>query len=181
MTTGSIAKRYARAIVELADEKKLLDKVGLELVSVAELLEQNEELAQLLQNPSVSTADKRKVLMAILAQLELTTVSRNALQLLLDNDRIDHLSAISQQYTERVDEKKGVLRVKVVSATILNQTHLMKIRYVLQNITNMTIEVEAETDASLLGGLRIHVGSLVLDGTLRSQLRNIEQELLTAI
>ena len=181
MSTGSIAKRYARAIVELADEKKLLDKVGQELTAVADLLTQEAELLQFLQNPSITTVQKRKVLTTLLAQMELSTISRNALQLLIDNGRIEQLSAIAREYTLRVDERKGVLRVKVVSATILNQTHLMKIRYVLQNITNKTIEVESETDPNLLGGLRIHVGSLVLDGTLRTQLKNIEQELLTAI
>lgn len=180
MSAGSISRRYATALIELAEEKKLLDKVGEELGAFGGLLRDNAELRDVLENPSVAIRDKQKIIRALADQGKFSTISTNALMLLVENQRLASLDEIIREYTHAVDAKKGVLQVVAVSPVALNKTHVMKIRYVLQNLTGKTIEIDTQEDPDLLGGIRLHVGSLVIDGSIQTQLRNLKHELLTA-
>ncbi|MCA9520583.1 MAG: ATP synthase F1 subunit delta [Myxococcales bacterium] len=180
MSAGSISRRYATALIELADDKKLLDKVGQELAEFHALLLENAELRDLLENPSVAVRDKQSVVRELASRGSFSTIATHALIVMIDNQRLDALEDIIREYTHAVDAKKGVLRVVAVASVALNKTHVMKIRYVLQNLTGKTIEIDTREDPDLIAGIRLHVGSLVIDGSIQSQLRNLKHELLTA-
>jgi len=171
----SVARRYARALLEMVESD--LAGVAENLSAFAGLVETNQNLGQLLINPAFSIEERGRVLTHILKDLGWGPPLTRLLELLVERRRIGHLAAIAEEFMNMADEKEGRIRVKVESAVELEQAPMANLKKALSQGLNKQVIVEHEVDPDLIAGLAVRVGSLVVDGSLRSQIARLKETL----
>ena len=177
MITGSLARRYAKAIFEIGSSQGDLDKLGADLRSFAKAMRDSTELVTVLTNPAIRRADRRKVIEGLLRSIAVQSSTRNLVFLLLDGERLGHLPAISRELDAMIEAKAGRVSAEVVSAKPLAADQIVKITAALEKLSGKKVDVHKREDPSLLGGVVAKVGDVVYDGSLRTQLDNLRDEL----
>jgi F-type H+-transporting ATPase subunit delta len=175
---GSIARRYAKAIFEIAVEKGIFELVGRQLTDLADLWKGSPELSQTLQNPVFTQAHKRAVLQGLLPRIAPARQVQSLALLLLERGRIAALPAIARAYEEMCDEKLARARARVCSAQPLDIASEAEIRKALERRTGKKILMTTEVDKALIGGVVVHVAGMVLDGSVASRLECLKNRLL---
>ena len=178
MVNVSIARRYARALLEVAVESKTLEATTDQLTAFAQVLQKNEDLADILLNPAFTRPQRTAVVEALFrAAGGLTPAVGNLLRLLVDRGRLGYLPDIARVFLDMADQRAGVVRGKVTSAVPLPQESMQKLQQALEKLTQKKVQLQAKVDPRVLGGVSAQVGSVVYDGTLRSQLDELKRTL----
>ena len=172
-----IAKRYAKALFNLALEEGQVEQYGQELGEFVRLLRDLPDLADAVQNPLYPEAARMKVFGSVADKAELPPIMRSFLELLIQKGRLQHLDEIEDYYRRLIDEHANVARAQVKAATPLDDQVIQEIAASLEKMTGKKIAVEFEQDPSLIGGVVAQIGDLVLDGSVRRQLLNIKETL----
>jgi F-type H+-transporting ATPase subunit delta len=177
MVTGSLARRYARAVLEIGTASGNLDKIGADLRSLAKAMRESAELVTVLTNPAIRRADRRRVIDGLLQKIGAEPHSKNLVYLLLDGERLASLEAISREVDAMIEARSGRLSAEVTSARPLDPSQLSQIITTLEQLSGKKVSVTRREDPSLLGGVVAKVGDTVYDGSLRTQLRTLRDEL----
>ena len=177
MRSSAIARRYAKALILIGKEDGQAETYREELEKLIGLLDGSQMLEQAVCNPLYNTTSRRNVLQAVLEKLELSKVVNSFLLLLFDKGRITFLRDVSSYYNKLADELKGIVRADLISATALSSESFDQIRNSLSKMTGKEVLLEAEQDASLIGGIVTRIGDLVLDGSIKTQLQNMRESL----
>jgi F-type H+-transporting ATPase subunit delta len=178
MVNVSIARRYARALLDVATETGRADAVSEQLSSFSGAFSQNRELADVLFNPAYTREQRARVVEALLKALgPVEPVLGNTLRLLVDRNRLVYLPDIARLYRDMADAQAGRLRGHVTSAVPLSTDALQKLAGTLKELTQRNVVLEARVDPDVLGGVAAQVGSTLYDGTLRTQLEQMRREL----
>jgi len=168
----SIARRYAKAVVAIAQEDQSLEATGVELQQLAALA-RHPDLSAVLASPLLSAASRKGVARALAEPLRLRPATRNFLFLLADHQRLDQLAAIADHYQRLVDRALGRIRAQITSAVELDGVQEQGLIAVLERMTGKTILAERRVDGELLGGVVVEVEGTVYDGSLRTQLQRL--------
>jgi F-type H+-transporting ATPase subunit delta len=177
MVTGSLARRYARAILEIGTANKNLDKLGGDLRSLAKAMHDSAELVTALINPAIRRADRRRVLDELLKRIGAAPHTRNLVYLLLDGERLSSLEAISREVDAMIEARSGRISAEVTSARPLDASQLSQIINALEKLSGKKVAVTRREDPELLGGVVARLGDTIYDGSLRTQLRTLRDEL----
>ena len=179
MADRSIARRWARAFLDLAAEQGRIDALGAELQSVLATLSSGDGIAlRVLSNPVFTQAERRAVLDHLLGQMKLQGTTANLLRLLLDKGRFDQLTAIAELYANMADEAAGRERVIVETAHPLTPQLEAEVRAALEKATGRTVLLDTRVRPELIGGLIARVGSKVYDASVKSRLNDIKNRLI---
>ncbi|MFT7621809.1 MAG: F-type H+-transporting ATPase subunit delta [Myxococcota bacterium] len=179
--SGSIARRYARAIIGLCDKDKSHDKVSKDLAKVVKALAENPEVTSALHSPQVSTATKKKVLASVGKSLFVGQVTQNMLFYMADKSRLPHIEAVATDFDRLLNERSGRVQATVVTATPLNPVEKTNLQKALSKASGKEISLEASVDPTLMGGVVARIGDTVLDGSVRNQLDRMKAQLLSAV
>ena len=179
MIDASVARRYARALIEVASQQGLHEQIGEELQVIAAALSAPEARA-VFANPVYGNAQRRGLVRELAGKLKVSPVFADFLGLLVDRERIGHLEVIARVYRELLDEKVGRVRAVVTSALPLSQADLARVRDALAAATRKSVSIEARTDPALIGGLIAEAAGTVWDGSLRTQLERLRDQLKQA-
>ncbi|MBI2914326.1 MAG: ATP synthase F1 subunit delta [Firmicutes bacterium] len=174
-----VAERYAAALAELAREKDILDRVESDLGRLVAMTETAPRLGQVLVDHRVSSQTKRD-LAAELLGTEVTRITWNFVNLLIDKRRERYIVPIYHAYLERADRIRNVLRVEVEAARDLAPSDAERLRRRLGEATGRDVRLEQRTDPALIGGIKLKVGDLVVDGSAEARLRRLNRVLKTA-
>jgi len=177
MKNLAVSRRYAKALILIGKEDGLAEQYNEELGAVAGLFDTQEGFEKALTNPLFNKNDRKKVLEAVLAALDLSAIMKSFLILLFNKGRIGFLREISSHYKDLADELKGVVKASIVSATELSSDAVDKIKQALSKKTGKTIVLKVDQDLDLIGGVVTKIGDLVLDGSVRTQLMNMSETL----
>ncbi|MCA1987700.1 MAG: F0F1 ATP synthase subunit delta [Desulfarculus sp.] len=177
MTNLIVAKRYARALLELGKEDGKFEQYGREVLEFVGILNQSPELEPALGNPAFAFEGRKNLLDAILAKAGLSPLVNNFFKLLMDRGRIGAVRAINEVYQQFIDEVKGITRAEVVSAAGLNDAEIQRLSATLKEVAGREVKLEVKEDPSLIGGVVARIGDLVLDGSLRTQLESLKDSL----
>ncbi|MGE0547979.1 MAG: ATP synthase F1 subunit delta [Kofleriaceae bacterium] len=177
MVTGSLARRYARAVMQLGTQGGNLDRISNDLRTLAKAMRESPELVSSLTNPAIRRADRKKVVDALLQRVIAQPQTKNLVLLLLDGERMSSLPAISRELDAMVEAKGGRVTAEIVSAKPLDPSQLSQITAALEKLSGKKVDATRREDPSLLGGVVAKVGDKVYDGSLRTQLRNLRDEL----
>jgi len=177
LIASSVARRYARALLSLGVEEGHFEQYGDELEAVLEAMKQSRELAFLLVNPGYTHQQRHGAVDAVAGALKLSPVTVNFLRLLVDRQRIGSLAQIARVYRGLVDRQAGRVRATVTSAGPLGEHELERLQEAIGRMTGRAVVLESKTDSSLIGGVVAQVGPTMMDGSLRTQLERMRQEL----
>ena len=177
MITGSLGRRYARAIFDLGQAQGNLDRVGADLAGLAAAMRTSAELVTVLTNPAIRRADRKRIIDAILVKLGATQLSKTVVWLLLDRERLGAVPSISRELAAMIEARAGRVTAEVTSAQPLTKGQADQLVAALEKISGKTVELARKEDPALLGGVVAKLGDTVYDGSLRTQLRALKDEL----
>ncbi len=178
MIAGSVAKRYAKALADVAAASDDLEAIHQELHAVAQLLRDHRELRQFLANPGVPRRDKVRAFEAVVSRLTLRPLTTTFLRILLQAGRLLALESVLRAYEALVDERLGRVKAMVTAASPLATVERERLREQLQQVAGKSVYLEVHQDPSILGGLIAQIGSQVYDGSLRTQLAKLREQLV---
>jgi F-type H+-transporting ATPase subunit delta len=177
MIPGSIARRYAKALFSLAVEKGRIEPWCDGLLALGQAIDASAELKDVLQNPAYTREVRAAVVVKLSLALSLDAEPAALLQLLGERNRLGGLSAIVRAFRELADVELGRVRARVTSAVPLDDAAVNAIAERLSAATQKKVLVERAIDPALLGGVIAQVGSVVYDGSLRTQLEDLRSTL----
>ena len=173
---SNIARRYARALFSLAQDggAGAVETTGAQLAAVAQGLCATGETRALLQ-AGTSVARQRAVVESLAAQVE--PLLTDFLRLLVERQRLEGLPQIALAFAGMVDAYLGRVRAVVSAPLPLGDDQLAGVKKALASATGKTIQLETAVDPSLIGGLTAEVGGVLYDGSLRTQLARLRDQL----
>jgi F-type H+-transporting ATPase subunit delta len=177
MIVGSIARRYARALFDLAVEQDKVQPWADTLVALKQVIEASDELRDVLENPIYTREQRRAIGTKLVAALRLEPEPANLIYLLGDRNRLSHLGGIVDTFVKLADAKLGRVRARLTSAVPLDAGSAERIAAKLSQATSARVLLDAEVDPALLGGVVAQVGAYTYDGSLRTQLEDLRRAL----
>jgi F-type H+-transporting ATPase subunit delta len=178
MQSGSIAKRYSRALIELAQETGQVDDVLKELEAFEQDLKQSGALYQVLTNPSFTGAQRMSVLRALLDSSKFHDLTNRFLLLVTEKRRMDMFESILREFRNSYDQQKGLVRVTVTSAVPLPSDLEQQLVKQIESMVSRKVVLTRQVDPGVLGGVVTRVGDLLFDGSLSTQLARLKTALL---
>jgi len=174
-----VAKRYAKAMFELALEQGRLDAVAADLTLVRDSLEQNAQWREWLANPQVPMQNKQEAVRQLYGE-KVAPEALHLLLVLLKNRRATLIGQVINNYLDLMDEHKGVVHAQVASAFPLTEAEEAGIAASLEKLTGKTVVLHKEVDPELIGGILVRIGDRLYDGSVRGLLQRLEKRLVTA-
>jgi F-type H+-transporting ATPase subunit delta len=175
----AVAKSYAKALFELARERRQAEQIEGELEQAVAVVGGDGALAAVLGRPWISPANKRRLAEEIGQRLELSQLGRNFLALIAAQGRADHLEAIAGAYRDLLDLEQGRVRARVRTAVALSDAERAALNGRLSRaLGGKQVVIEEVVDTNLLGGFVAEIGSLVVDGSLDGQLARLRERLV---
>ena len=168
--TTEVGDRYAQALFDLALETGRLDAVRADVVSLKTAWTESADLRRLATSPVISTADQAKGLVAVATQAKFEKNTVNFLGLLAQNGRARDLGAVVAGFERLYAKHAGIVAAEVVSAQPLDAKQLAAIKTALNASLGKAPELTTRVDPSILGGLKVKVGSKLFDASLKSKL-----------
>ena len=171
---------YGEALYELSLEESLEDRILGELKAAVGLFEENPKYLALMGLHSVP---KRERLAALSEAFEgrVHPYLLNFLKLLTERGALSEAKSALEAFTARYNADKGILPVRAVSARELSEREISLLKEKLDAMTGKNVIISAETDPSLLGGVRLTMDGKLYDGSVRGRLREIEKSLSNAV
>jgi len=177
MVNVSVARRYARALLEASAPGAVVG-IADQVSALAGLVASNASLADVIRNPAYSRAQRHAVVDGLIQLIkpESTTLP-NFVRLLVDRHRLGMLPDIARLFRDMADEKAGRVRGTVVSAVPLDPQSIRQLESTLSRVVQKQVVLDSRVDQEVLGGVSTQVGSVVFDGTLRTQLDDLKRAL----
>jgi len=174
---SAILGRYARSLADVVFEENLEEKVTEDLRTYSEIFRTVPDFLEVFHSPAVPRETKESLLGQLLARYPVNPITSNFLRILLQRNRIRYFQQILDGFLRSVNERKGVVSARVTAAEPLSPQELKSLEDKLAGITGKTVNVELETDAGLLGGIVVQMGSTVYDGSIRTKLADLKRRL----
>jgi F-type H+-transporting ATPase subunit delta len=171
---NGLAKRYAKALVQLGSEGGLIDRFRDELSIIDTLFSSNNELRAAFLNPALTHDQKKSIMKGIIEKTSCSELVGNFLLLLVDKNRVAFLGQIVQTYQKLADEFSGVVRPVITTAFALDESQVGAIQSALEKKTGKKVIMQTVTDASLLGGVVTQIGDISYDNSVKTQLKRIK-------
>ena len=174
-----MAKKYARALYNAAVQQEDVKKVSHRINYITNVMKVVPELSQLLQTHRVSTENKINILKNVLkdnvSSLEIELISD-----ILEHNNILILSDIAKHFEYLVETDSSIVNVTITSAAKLSSDVIEYIRSNIESQLNKKVDVYTEIDKSLIGGVRLRVGNILIDNTISRRLGILKNTLTQA-
>jgi F-type H+-transporting ATPase subunit delta len=174
----NVARRYARALLEIGTESNTLIALVAEIATLAGIYDESVELQRALDNPLVTHEAKKAILDDVADGSRVSAIAKHTLLLLGDRRRLHALPAIAQLLREMSDARQGILRAEVTTAVRLSDAYYAKLQAELEKMTGQRVAIDKREDPSILAGVIARIGDRVYDGSLRSRMTELGQSLL---
>jgi len=178
--SARVARRYARAFIELLQERKSLAQAE-PFLKFCELVAGNDELRRLFANVTIAAEDKARVIGALAKKAGLPELAANFLQVLARNNRLEALSQVKDAVAAQLDRVANIQSVALTTAVARDEALLKTFAESMKKVLGSDIRVATRVDPSIIGGAIAQVGSLVYDGSVRAQLIRLRAELVKEI
>ncbi len=177
MIGSKISRRYAKALLSIGQEDGQYETYGKNLHEFAGFCSANTEFFHVISNQLFSVEDRKKILEVALGKSDFPDVVKNFLRLLLDKNRFGAIRDISDYYSKLTDEISNITRADIITAKPLKTEALDKLKKALAELTSKEVKTEVQEDESLIGGLVVKIGDLVLDGSVKAQIEGLKESL----
>tara|TARA_B100000963_G_C22383459_1_gene561134 strand:+ start:156 stop:713 length:558 start_codon:yes stop_codon:yes gene_type:complete len=178
--SSTSANRYSLALYELASETKLLNEIQDDSFNFIKLISNSKEFDNLIKNPTLSQDVLFNVINKVSEISNLESLFKNFLGLLISKRRFFYVERILKIFLEICSEKRGELKAEIKSAKQLSNDEIEKITQDLSNNFNSKVKLNYKYDQSLIGGLVVQVGSIMIDTSIKSKLQQIKTKMIEA-
>lgn len=175
MSKLASAKRYAKALLEVAKEHNAVTTIKEELGSLVEALRTHKEMQMLLSHPQVELEDKKTMLTGALKDGNPQLI--NFLKLLVDKGREAYIVSIYEAFVELVNEAEGVVEATITSATLLDPATINEIVATFSKQLGKQVRAKNNVDSALLGGVVVRIGDRLYDGSVKGKLNRLSKSL----
>lgn len=174
-----IAKRWALALMELAQEDENISKEDIldDLYEVSETINVSEELANVINNPSISTEEKQVVLCKLF-QNSIMPIVYNFIFALNLRKRVSIISEIAIEFEKELERIKNIARVSVTSAIELDEERKESIKAKIAEKLSKEIIVEWGVDKEIIAGLIFNIDEMIIDNSIRHKLEDLSKEII---
>lgn len=179
MSVETVARRYGAALTDVVVKSGETETVRAELKTWEAMLTANAELSFVFANPAIAHLDKESILNKLIAKAQPGRTTANFLKVLLRNGRIGELSEIIQRFEAELEERSGNVVAKVTSARDLTESEKAELAANLAKLTGKNIKPAYFVDKGIIGGVVTQIGSTVYDGSVKTQLENLREELIS--
>jgi len=172
--TAGLAARYAAALFDLADEARELDAVAADLRAIRALIADSADLRRLVRSPVLTREDQGRAMAAVLEKAGTSDLVRRFVGLVAGNRRLFALADMIEAYLSDLARRRGEITASVTSAAPLSEAQSAALADALRRAVGGKVAVETHTDAGLIGGLIVKVGSRMVDSSLKSKLQRLQ-------
>lgn len=181
MSLGILAHRYARALVDLAQDQGILNQIDTELKTFQQISQDVPELQSLLSDVILPRHERRRILTEVLERMEASELFKRYAKFLLEKERFVLYPALVRAFDALRDAAAGLVRAKVFAPQPLGSELRARIEQLLADKTGKTVAVEFCEDPSLIGGLVIQLGSRVYDGSINGELARAQEGMVKGV
>jgi F-type H+-transporting ATPase subunit delta len=174
-----VSRRYARALFELTRDAGTLEATGAQLLALAEVFGTHPQASEFLANALVDEDKKRRFLEQLMERLGSGEMVRKFVGLLLLRGRAPLLPTIEKHFHEMADEHLGVVAAEVETARPLDEEARARLVRALTRTTGKNVRLAERIRPELIAGIRVQLGSLLIDGTLERQLHELNRAMLS--
>ncbi len=176
MSQGVIARRYAKALINLAE--KDLENTGKSLTALADVYSNSAELSEVLSDTKVSSQIKQNVLKKILKKIKVSKLVDTFIRYLLAKRRIVLLPNIERAFNLLLQEKLGRIEAGITVAQEIPEVTVGKLEKAISRYSGKEVTVNITIDPAIIGGIVTRIGSVVIDGSIHTQLNQIRQSII---
>jgi len=175
----TIAKRYARALVELSEEKKIVDKAKADLSAFVGAVDALPAMQKLFSSPVFTTENKMAVIKDLAGKLNMQPITQRFIEHLAETGRIRYVKDVNEAFQEILAERQNRAAVRLTTAVAINNGDLADIKQKLEGLTGKQVDIDSKVDATLIGGAKAQIGSTIYDGTIKNQLNKMRNQLMS--
>ena len=174
--TSRAARRYARAVFELASEEKRVDEWQAQLAALRVVMS-DPEVADVLANPTIPSEERMKLLSATGG---LSQEAVNLARLLVESDRVRDIDGVAEEFDAMADEAAGRVRATVTTAVQLDQDDRARVARELSKRLGKEVSMSVVVDPRILGGLKLQYGDRLVDASVATRLQQLRRRLADA-
>jgi F-type H+-transporting ATPase subunit delta len=169
-----LAERYAAALFDIADERRMLDAVAGNLRQLRDMMSESADLMRLVRSPVVSRLEQGKAMTALAERAGLSPLVRDFLAVVARNRRLFAVPAMIEAYLAQLAARRGEVTAEVTAAQALSEAQLGALDEQLRRTVGRRVAIDVRVEPELLGGMIVKVGSRMVDSSLRSKLHRLQ-------
>ena len=172
------SERYSRALFEVSRDSDDLDKVENDIKNFKLIYDKNLEVRNFIKDPSQIITEQNKLVNLISDKLNFSKNVQKFLLLLIEKRRIFFVNKIIESFLRLCSQKRGEIKASLISSKELSQTELNDISTDLSKSMGSTLKFDYKVDKELIGGLKLQLGSIMIDTSIRNKLKKYKQAML---
>ena len=172
------SERYSRALFEVANEAKELEKVEKDIKNFQSILNSSIEIKNFIHNPTLRKDNQNNVIKLIAEKIDFSKNLKNFMYLLIEKRRIFFVEKIIDSFLKLCSRKRGEVKASLISSKELSETEIENISKDLSLSMGSNLKFEYKVDKELIGGLKIQLGSFMIDTSIKNKLKKYEQLML---
>ena len=178
MKDRKLATRYARALLASLPDAETATQADRFLKAVREAMTESQDFRDLVFDPAVPRTVRRSVLCVLAEQNEMPVQVRNFMATVVDHNRASSLPSISEVFHEERERQAGIVPAEITTAWPLTDDLKQRTLQTLEQVTGRKVRLSTKVEPELLGGAVTRVGTMVHDGSLRTQLKQLRQRMI---
>ena len=179
-STLSTGNSYSQALFELASENKLINDIEQQVSSILKLISISNDFKDLIKDPTNKIEDQLKIINKISDQFKFNELLKKFLGFIVSKRRFFYLEKILNDFLNICSNSRGEIQAELSSAKELNENEVNSIKDELTNTFGSNIKLIHKYDSSLIGGLIVKVGSIMIDTSIKNKLQQIEKKMIEA-
>ena len=172
------SERYSRALYEVGKESNELEKIEADVKIFQSLFDNNYEIKNFFHNPTHVIETQNKVLNILSEKLAFSKNLKNFFLLLIKKKRVFFVKKITDSFLQLCLKNRGEMKASLISSKDLSSNELQNISKELSSSMDSTIKFDYKVDPSLIGGLKLQLGSFMIDTSIKNKLKKYEQRML---
>ncbi len=176
MVASKVARRYAKSLMLLAQERNELDRALADMQLIQKVVGDNRDLRAMLKSPVIKTYKKLNVIELVFGK-DISDLVKGFVKIITENSRASILEEIAVGLTDLYNEHNKVVVANVKSATAIDDNLREKIKSIVSTLDHNSIELREEVDSDLIGGIVLRVGDSQIDASVARQLQELKIEL----
>tara|TARA_A100001037_G_C14971489_1_gene553892 strand:- start:241 stop:798 length:558 start_codon:yes stop_codon:yes gene_type:complete len=176
--SSEVSQRYALALYDLSTEKNQTEEFSTNMINFMKMFNSNENLKNFVKNPTHSAEEQKLVFNKILNHMNFNQIVKNFFLILIEKKRIFFLDQIIGEFLKLISKKRGEVSGNLISSKKIDEKTVLSIEKEISKNINRSIKLNYKTDESLIGGVIIQIGSLMIDTSIKNKLQKYKKLML---